>query len=118
MKNKLLVCALLVVLLLSSMLCISCDDILGNLFLSEVTVTLDPNGGEGVDELTLVGKSGKSMTLPVPTRAGCTFDAWYSGYDAVSQTEFPDADVTLTARYYLNKDEEVELNFTTDENES
>lgn len=56
MKNKLLVCALLVVLLLSSMLCISCDDILGNLFLSEVTVTLDPNGGEGVDELTLVGE--------------------------------------------------------------
>lgn len=52
MKNKLLVCILLLVLLLSLSLCVSCDDI----FKQKVTVTLDPNGGEGVDELTLVGE--------------------------------------------------------------
>ncbi|MDE6061097.1 MAG: InlB B-repeat-containing protein [Clostridia bacterium] len=71
---------------------------------SSVKVTLDLNGGTGVNQLTLVGKPGEPMTLQSPTRQGCTFDKWYEGYNLIDNTVFPNKDTVLTARYYCNED--------------
>lgn len=70
---------------------------------SSVKVTLDLNGGTGVNQLTLVGKPGDPMTLQSPTRAGFTFDRWYRGYSLIDTTVFPREDTLLTARYYCNE---------------
>jgi len=67
-----------------------------------VTVTLDLNGGSGVTQLTLTGEAGTPMQLPTPTRVGFTFDGWFNDWSAVSQTEFPATNMTLTARYRTN----------------
>ncbi len=65
----------------------------------DVTITLDPNGGT-ISMLTIKGKSSESMELPTPERDGYEFAGWFNGYSTVSQTEFPNEDMTLTARYY------------------
>jgi len=71
-----------------------------------VTVTLNPNGGT-VDKLTIIGEAGSAMTLPVAVRSGYTFDVWYNGWDVISNTVFPNSDITLTARYYADNDTEI-----------
>ena len=91
-----------------------------DLFNSEpksVTVTLATNGGE-VSIRTLVGKPGDPMELPVPTREGFTFDKWYNDFDIVDQTVFPSSDMTLTARYYADKDEDFTFSTSTELNKS
>lgn len=68
-----------------------------------VTVTLNPNGGT-VDKLTFIGEAGSVMALPDPARSGYTFDSWYNGWGVISNTVFPSSDITLTARYYADRD--------------
>ncbi|MCL2751910.1 MAG: InlB B-repeat-containing protein, partial [Firmicutes bacterium] len=67
------------------------------------TVTINPNGGT-VDKLTLIGEAGTAMNLPTPTRAGYTFAGYYNDWSVFDTTVFPSANVTLTARYYAQKD--------------
>lgn len=69
----------------------------------DVTITLDPNGGT-ISMLTIKGQSSQPMELPTPVREGYEFSGWYNGYSTVSQTEFPNEDMTLTARYYAKND--------------
>lgn len=88
----------------------------GGIFKKSVTVTLDANGGSGLGKRTLVGKSGEEMVLPVPTREGYEFDAWYDGYNIVEQDVFPSRDVTLTARYYISEDVKRTFSIETKEN--
>ena len=87
------------------------------LFNKSVTVTLVTNGGE-VSVRTLVGKAGDPMELPTPTREGYTFDKWYNDFDIVDQTVFPSENMTLTARYYADKDEDFSFSSSTELNKS
>lgn len=84
---------------------------------STVTVTLDPNEGTGVSQLTLTGYAGDPLSLPTPTREGYTFDKWYYNYtQIIDTTVFPNQDVKLTARYYATKDTERTIYFQGEQN--
>lgn len=78
------------------------DDLFENASSKDVTITLDPNGGD-VSMLTIKGKSGQEMSLPTPTREGYDFAGWYEGYTTIDQTQFPKNDATYTARYYAKQ---------------
>ena len=63
-------------------------------------ITFDSNGGSSVDTISVA--SGRSTTLPTPTRGGYTFDGWYSDSaltNKVSSPYTPAANVTLYARW-------------------
>ncbi len=105
MHKKIIVTLVVLVLLLSTVMCCSCD-LIDSVSKKTVTVTLDPNGGN-VSILTIKGNSGDQMELPTPQREGYDFAGWFNGYDVVSQTEFPKNDITLTARYYVKQDKDV-----------
>lgn len=108
--GKLMLCILLIAVLCGA--CViglaGCDLFSGdsdsNKTPSSVKVTLDLNGGTGVNQTTIIGKPGEPMTLQSPTRQGFTFDKWYNGYDLIDNTVFPKKDMLLTARYYCNED--------------
>ncbi len=83
---------------------------------STVTVTLEPNGGTGIEQLVIKGKSGESMELPTPIREGYTFDKWYDGFNIVSNDVFPEKDTILTARYYAKTDTKKQFKMATELN--
>lgn len=108
MKKRIIAASIAVVLICCLCLLFSGCDLLdsiidGSAQQKDVTITLDPNGGT-VGMLTIKGKSGDTMDLPTPIKDGYEFAGWYNGYSTVSQNEFPDKDMTLTARYYAQED--------------
>lgn len=74
---------------------------------TQITVTFDPNGG-GVSPVTkVVKKGGTYVELPIPTKAGYTFNGWFTEVDGGTQvlptsTVISDADHTLFAHWTEN----------------
>lgn len=89
----------------------------GNQSPKSVLVTLDLNGGYGIDQLSYIGVVGSEMNLPTPTREGYVFNGWYNDWQIVDSTVFPQEDTVLTARYLLQNERSVEVSAETPLNE-
>ena len=68
---------------------------------TKYTVTLDYADGETANSLYTVTE-GTELTLPTPSRSGCTFEGWYDGSSRVSSPYKVMKDVTLTAEWDYN----------------
>jgi len=69
-----------------------------------VTLTFDSNGGSPVNSIDI--EAGKTITLPIPTRSGYTFDGWYLdnlwSSEYTDTTEAPSHNETLYAKWTKN----------------
>ena len=68
---------------------------------TKYTVTLDYADGETANSLYTVTE-GTELTLPTPSRSGCTFEGWYDGSSRMSSPYKVMKDVTLTAEWDYN----------------
>ena len=67
-----------------------------------LTVTFNENGGSEVEDATGLAY-GDKVTAPTTTRAGYTLDGWYDGETKWDFSTGVNADLTLTAKWTLNK---------------
>lgn len=67
-----------------------------------LTVTFNENGGSEVEDATGLAY-GDKVTAPTTTRAGYTLDGWYDGDAKWDFSTGVNADLTLTAKWTLNK---------------
>lgn len=67
-----------------------------------LTVTFDENGGSAVEDATGLAY-GDKVTAPAVTRDGYTLDGWYNGDAKWDFSTGVNADLTLTAKWTLNK---------------
>lgn len=68
------------------------------------TITFSTNGGDHT--APIIQSEGTEITLPVPTRDGYTFDAWYTNYQFTQKyedTTMPSENITLYAKWNANK---------------
>ena len=64
------------------------------------TVTFDSNGGSEVPSRPV--NAGDALgTLPTPTKAGYTFEGWYSGDELITAETVPAGAVTYTAKWKI-----------------
>ena len=72
-------------------------------FWEKYTITFDANGGEGLDQTSVVIKEGEVLgELQTPTRSGYTFKGWFTektGGTAVTKDTIPTADMTIYAQW-------------------
>ncbi len=74
----------------------------------DYTITLNANGGVGVDS-TFSVEYGSYYELPRPTKTGYTFDGWYRNYKKIAQNgkwdtiENEDEPITFVAQWSPNK---------------
>jgi len=68
------------------------------------TVTFETNGGSAIDSL-IVAEGGTMAEPTAPTKAGYTFDGWFTDSDLTTPAVFPltiTADITLYANWTVN----------------
>ncbi len=99
MNNKRKLFGIILIAILVTMILSACTDAV------TYTITFDSRGGSDIEPIVYT-EGEDAITLPTPTKSGCTFVGWYEEEyftgDAVGTTYVPTEDVTLYARWSSN----------------
>lgn len=79
------------------------DVLKNNLICAKLEATFNPDNGESISTQTI--DRGEKFTKPTstPKKEGYTFIGWYNGDEKFDFTTVPTGDVTLTAKWDINK---------------
>lgn len=79
------------------------NDVLeNNLICAMLEATFDPDNGESISTQT-IDRGGKFTEPAAPSKENHTFAGWYNGDEKFDFTTVPTGDVTLTAKWDINK---------------
>ena len=91
----------------------NCPVVWGYNLTNQISIVFEVNGGSDVDPISQ--ESGTTITAPmIPTKAGYTFDGWYSDIElttAYTFTTMPEENITLYAKW-IEISEESEFTFS------
>lgn len=86
-------------------------------YVEQVTITVNPDGGEYDGETTIVIDKGDKLpadALGTPVKAGYTFLGWFNGADRITAQDVYEANTEIVAKYEVEA-QKSEIRFISDE---